>query len=240
MLSGFDATRSPMSKLLVALVLVVSQHQDDAFQLVPMHNGVDRRRHELRAAPQQQQVVSPFESLAADNIRLDDEEDDELDPDVELPLTLENVEKVLDELRPYLMSDGGNVRVAAIDGPVVRLELEGACGTCPSSTMTMKMGLERRLKEVIPEISEVVQALPDAPELTIDGVNEVLDGVRPFLSVAGGQVDIVDLSGVNSLQPLLQLSISGKSASLHSVRQEISQRIQRFFMTPGLRIEWDD
>ena len=39
--------------------------------------------------------------------------------------------------------------VTEIDGPVVRLELQGACGSCPSSTMTMKMGLERRLKEVL-------------------------------------------------------------------------------------------
>ena len=45
--------------------------------------------------------------------------------------------------------------VSEIDGPVVKLELQGACGSCPSSTMTMKMGLERRLKEKIPEISEV-------------------------------------------------------------------------------------
>lgn len=49
----------------------------------------------------------------------------------------------------------GNVVVSDIDGPVVKLELQGACGSCPSSTMTMKMGLERRLKEKIPEISEV-------------------------------------------------------------------------------------
>jgi Fe-S cluster biogenesis protein NfuA len=51
--------------------------------------------------------------------------------------------------------DRGNVVVSEIDGPVVKLELQGACGSCPSSTMTMKMGLERRLKEKIPEISEV-------------------------------------------------------------------------------------
>ncbi|CAN0373095.1 unnamed protein product [Discosporangium mesarthrocarpum] len=84
-----------------------------------------------------------------------------------LPLTLDNVEMVLDEMRPYLMSDGGNVRVVEIDGPVVRLELQGACGSCPSSTMTMKMGLERRLIERIPEISEVIQAMPEGPELNV-------------------------------------------------------------------------
>ncbi|CAD5915714.1 NifU family protein [Planktothrix agardhii] len=72
-----------------------------------------------------------------------------------LALTPENVETVLDELRPYLMSDGGNVEIVELDGPIVRVRLQGACGSCPSSTMTLKMGIERRLRERIPEISEV-------------------------------------------------------------------------------------
>jgi Fe-S cluster biogenesis protein NfuA len=75
-----------------------------------------------------------------------------------LALTPDNVEKVLDEMRPYLMADGGNVELVEIDGPIVRLRLQGACGTCPSSTMTLKMGIERRLREFIPEIDEVEQA----------------------------------------------------------------------------------
>jgi Fe-S cluster biogenesis protein NfuA len=75
-----------------------------------------------------------------------------------MELTTENVEKVLDELRPYLIADGGNVELVELDGPVVRLRLQGACGTCPSSTMTLKMGIERRLREYIPEIVEVEQA----------------------------------------------------------------------------------
>ena len=75
-----------------------------------------------------------------------------------LALTPDNVEQVLDEMRPYLMADGGNVELVEIDGPIVKLRLQGACGTCPSSTMTLKMGIERRLKEFIPEISEVEQA----------------------------------------------------------------------------------
>lgn len=73
-----------------------------------------------------------------------------------MALTPENVEKVLDELRPYLMADGGNVEVVELDGPIVKLRLQGACGTCPSSTMTLKMGIERKLRESIPEIAEVV------------------------------------------------------------------------------------
>ena len=67
-----------------------------------------------------------------------------------MALTLENVEKVLDELRPFLMADGGNVEVVELDGPIVKVRLQGACGSCPSSTMTLKMGIERKMREVDP------------------------------------------------------------------------------------------
>jgi Fe-S cluster biogenesis protein NfuA len=76
-----------------------------------------------------------------------------------MELTIDNVETVLDEMRPYLISDGGNVEIVELDGPIVRVRLQGACGSCPSSTMTLKMGIERRLKEMIPEISEVEQVI---------------------------------------------------------------------------------
>lgn len=74
-----------------------------------------------------------------------------------MALTQENVETVLDEMRPYLMADGGNVELVELDGPVVKLRLQGACGSCPSSAMTLRMGIERRLREFIPEIVEVEQ-----------------------------------------------------------------------------------
>jgi Fe-S cluster biogenesis protein NfuA len=74
-----------------------------------------------------------------------------------LDLSIENVESVLDQLRPYLMADGGNVELVELDGPVVKLRLQGACGSCPSSTMTLKMGIERKLRETIPDILEVEQ-----------------------------------------------------------------------------------
>jgi Fe-S cluster biogenesis protein NfuA len=76
-----------------------------------------------------------------------------------LELNRENIETVLDELRPYLMADGGNVELVDIEGPVVKVRLQGACGSCPSSTMTLKMGIERKLRDSIPEISEVEQVL---------------------------------------------------------------------------------
>lgn len=76
-----------------------------------------------------------------------------------LALTSENVETVLDELRPYLMADGGNVELVDIDGPIVKVRLQGACGSCPSSAMTLKMGIERKLRQMIPEIAEIEQVL---------------------------------------------------------------------------------
>ncbi|MEA5581093.1 NifU family protein [Nodularia harveyana UHCC-0300] len=76
-----------------------------------------------------------------------------------MELTIENVETVLDEMRPYLISDGGNVELVELDGPIVKLRLQGACGSCPSSAMTLRMGIERRLKEIIPEIAEIEQIM---------------------------------------------------------------------------------
>mmetsp|Transcript_20404 Transcript_20404/g.35205 ORF Transcript_20404/g.35205 Transcript_20404/m.35205 type:complete len:232 (+) Transcript_20404:130-825(+) len=146
-----------------------------------------------------------------------------------LDLTWDNVEKVLDEMRPYLMSDGGNVRIADIDGATVRLQLEGACGTCPSSTMTMKMGLERRLMERIPEIEAVVQVEPEGPELNEENVDKVLAEVRPFLNVAGGSIELEAISGIGSSQPTLRLNMTGAGAAIQSVKVEITQRLKRNF-----------
>ena len=76
-----------------------------------------------------------------------------------LELNPVNVEQVLDELRPYLMADGGNVELVEGEGPIVRVRLQGACGSCPSSAMTLRMGIERKLRETIPEIAEVEQVM---------------------------------------------------------------------------------
>lgn len=143
-----------------------------------------------------------------------------------LELTLANVESVLDEMRPYLISDGGNVSVADIDGATVKLQLEGACGSCPSSTMTMKMGLERRLRERIPEIEEVVQTEPEGPPLTEEGIEKTLDEVRPFLNVAGGSIELIQLV-TESAVPTARLRMSGTGAAINSVKVEITHRLKR-------------
>ena len=64
-----------------------------------------------------------------------------------------------DEIRPAIAMDGGDVELKGYDNGIVTLILQGACSTCPSSTMTLKMGIENRLKSEIPEIIEVVQEI---------------------------------------------------------------------------------
>ncbi len=70
----------------------------------------------------------------------------------------ERVEEVLNLIRPALQADGGDVELVDVsDEGVVSVKLTGACGSCPMSTMTLKMGIERNLMEQIPEVKEVVQ-----------------------------------------------------------------------------------
>jgi len=70
---------------------------------------------------------------------------------------LEDVKKVLDMVRPALQADGGDVELVEVtDDGVVKVKLVGACGHCPMSTMTLKMGIERTLKEKVPGVKEVI------------------------------------------------------------------------------------
>jgi Fe-S cluster biogenesis protein NfuA len=135
---------------------------------------------------QEQPIVSPFEDSTAE---------DPL-PTVEgrvLVFNSENVDKVLDEVRPYLISDGGNVAVERVDDTEmnVYLKLEGACGSCASSTVTMKMGIERVLRENFPDLNEVLQVEDedDKPtELTYQVVEDEVNRLKTAIVAMGGLV----------------------------------------------------
>ena len=68
----------------------------------------------------------------------------------------EKVEAALAKIRPALQADGGDVELVAVDKGVVKLRLKGSCAGCPMATMTLKQGIERVLKEQVPEVKEVV------------------------------------------------------------------------------------
>lgn len=70
----------------------------------------------------------------------------------------EKVEQVIENLRPFLQRDGGDCELVAVEDGIVKVKLLGACGGCPSATLTLKMGIERTLQEKLPgEIVEVQQ-----------------------------------------------------------------------------------
>jgi len=69
----------------------------------------------------------------------------------------DKVEMALDKIRPMLAADGGNVELVEVTNEgVVKLRLTGTCGCCPMSQMTLKMGIERILKQEVPEVKEIV------------------------------------------------------------------------------------
>jgi Fe-S cluster biogenesis protein NfuA len=71
---------------------------------------------------------------------------------------IEKVQAILDQVRPMLQRDGGDVELVEVTADnIVKVRLQGACGSCPMSTMTLKMGIEKAIKDQLPEIVEVQQ-----------------------------------------------------------------------------------
>jgi Fe-S cluster biogenesis protein NfuA len=67
----------------------------------------------------------------------------------------EKVQEALDQIRPMLQANGGDVELVEIDGGTVKVKLTGACGSCPMAAMTLKNGIEVKLKEMVPEVETV-------------------------------------------------------------------------------------
>lgn len=181
------------------------------------------------------QIISPFQensstssSSISNSINGDNDADDE-----KLVFNRESVDKVLDEIRPYLISDGGNVSVHSIDEKTksVYLTLEGACGSCASSTVTMQMGIERILREKFDNLGSVEQVQPsDMVEgegdggvstkkgLTMEAVMKEINRIGPAISAMGGLVEVLTVDeelgvvevrfrGANKVQQGLELAL---------------------------------
>lgn len=85
------------------------------------------------------------------------QEQQTIEPSVETD-TEKRIKEILDdEIRPAVAMDGGDVQFYSFKNGILTLQLQGACSSCPSATFTLKMGIENRLKEELPDIKEVVQ-----------------------------------------------------------------------------------
>eukprot|EP00560_Eucampia_antarctica_P009718 CAMPEP_0197829396 /NCGR_PEP_ID=MMETSP1437-20131217/5839_1 /TAXON_ID=49252 ORGANISM="Eucampia antarctica, Strain CCMP1452" /NCGR_SAMPLE_ID=MMETSP1437 /ASSEMBLY_ACC=CAM_ASM_001096 /LENGTH=454 /DNA_ID=CAMNT_0043431033 /DNA_START=94 /DNA_END=1458 /DNA_ORIENTATION=- len=182
---------------------------DDDFDDEDEENFVaDFSQSTVIAEEESEDVVSPFSNS---------EETALVTPDVtvafddgSLEFNKENVDKILNEIRPYLISDGGNVSVQSVDEETrnVYLVLEGACGSCPSSTVTMQMGIQRVLNENFENLGEVLQVEENSDDdstadgLTLEAVQSELKRIAPAITAMGGVVEIVNVDpiGVVELQ----------------------------------------
>ncbi len=70
---------------------------------------------------------------------------------------LSNIEKALEEIRPYLLTDGGNISLVAVEDDVVKVQFEGACVDCTVNQMTLKNGIEATIKKYAPQINRVIE-----------------------------------------------------------------------------------
>jgi Fe-S cluster biogenesis protein NfuA len=154
----------------------------------------------IRRAQMQADVVSPFAAGgSANGASL-----------VHLELTLEAVDRALDEVRPMLIADGGNIDVIEVDAVsgVVKVSLVGACNTCPSASVTMQQGVETTLMRLFPAITSVVNvdapsADSDAPsDLTAEMVETTVGQILPAINGMGGKLRVVSVTaaGVVTLE----------------------------------------
>lgn len=106
----------------------------------------------VEAAPAAEAApVAEAKPAAAQGLDLDDDT-------VGLPLTMENVQEILDDMvRPALQGDGGDISLVKIEANDVYVKLVGACNTCPSATATMKLGVEALFREEFPTMNELIQ-----------------------------------------------------------------------------------
>lgn len=157
------------------------------------------------------QVVSPFATegeVGRTEVGEDEVGEEVLDPNRELqPLTMENVDEALNEVRPYLIADGGNVEVVGIEDGIVAVRMNGACGSCSSSTATLKGGIEKHLvkvfgAEVVKEVvnldgSEAGGALSLSREAVVAHIEKLSGAIHNY----GGSVEVLDVQdGVCSLE----------------------------------------
>lgn len=150
----------------------------------------------------------------------------------QLDLTVDNVDMVLEEVRPYLMADGGNIAVVEVnaDTGVVRLSLQGACGSCDSAAVTMREGVEKALRkrfgEQLKEVSAVSALDPGySPIASVAACERALEPIRGVLRGLGADVEVIEVD-----EDEVVVSYSGPSNLRLGVETQLLERV------PGLEV----
>ena len=146
------AARPSVSPSAPVYAAAAAPHEDPVSAVEEPVEEAPAEEPAVEAAPEE----APAEEVAAAEEAPAEvaESDDTAGP----PILFEEVQEILDEMvRPALQMDGGDIALLKIDGYDVHVKLQGACSTCPSSIMTMKMGVEALLREEFPQMKELIQ-----------------------------------------------------------------------------------
>ena len=177
-------------------------------------------------------IVSPY-AAGGDAVGSAEEEEEPLDPNRELKeLTVANVDEALNEVRPYLQADGGDVEVVGIEDGIVAVRMQGACGSCSSSTATLKGGIEKTLVKVFGDAVTQVVNLDDAGgggamSLSREAVSEHLEKLSGAIHNYGGSaavtevedgVCVLEFKGPLALGQSIASSLKGKFPLLKEVK----------------------
>ena len=174
--------------------------------------------------PSKDPVVSPFAAnVGADGESKVTEGDGVGSEDADAPkleLTMENVDKALDEVRPYLIADGGNVELMSIENGIVVVRLNGACGSCASSSATMKGGIEKLLKQKFGDaVEEVCNVSGELEEMSVETIEEYLGKLRNSIKSYGGECKVLTLE-----RGVLLLEFKGPQALAFSIAESIKKK----------------
>eukprot|EP01025_Chloroclados_australasicus_P027940 TRINITY_DN2764_c0_g1_i1.p1 TRINITY_DN2764_c0_g1~~TRINITY_DN2764_c0_g1_i1.p1 ORF type:complete len:445 (-),score=49.46 TRINITY_DN2764_c0_g1_i1:234-1568(-) len=183
----------------------------------------------LKQPAAQQQIISPFQNQKALSNDSSEDDGDTVRQQQTKQLTKDTVEQELEQVRPYLIADGGNVKVHDIlpNGNVV-LELEGACIGCPSSSTTIKMGIERCLRNNFgDQINEIITMNADVQKeaLSPDIVNDHLKSLGNLKETYGIAMNVIRIQGGTCEMEFTgsQAIASGIQAALISKFNEIQK-----------------
>lgn len=177
---------------------------------VPQHkNGNNAQEDDIVVSPFQEDggdAKSKIETPVASSTKTP------LEPG-QMALSVATVDVVLNEVRPYLIADGGNVAVKDVnaESKTVYLQLEGACGSCPSSTVTMQMGIERVLKENFGadvKVEQVEDGEAKPTSLSYGMVQDEVDRIKPAITAMGG---VVRIESVDAETGVVVLQFRGAS-----------------------------
>ena len=138
--------------------------------------------------------------------------------------TKQNVHKTLDEIRPYLKSDGGNVKVHSVKNKTVKLILQGNCSTCPSSSVTMTRSIVTLLEKNYPDMEKVIEVKEDGSHkmsTTEDNIKKVVDELN---NTVGNSLSLIEYNN-----NIIKIGMKIGPSSPISLRVSITQKIKTSF-----------